>query len=92
MIEHVIDIDLIREASRDPSQEQLDQEGPAYILLRRIYAHMGPALGESIGPFPELIVRVPGEDGYASHRSAITGRYVTEDYAESHPDTTVGES
>lgn len=26
------------------------------------------------------------------HRSAITGRYVTEKYAKKHPDITVGES
>lgn len=90
MPERTIDIDLIREASRDESQARLEPEGPAAILLKRIYALMGPALGESTAAHPELVVRVPG-DGGVDYRSAESGRYVTAAEAAANPSTTVKE-
>ncbi len=33
-----------------------------------------------------------GSSAKGSHRSAVTGRYVTRTYAKSHPSTTVKES
>lgn len=58
MPEHIIDIHLIREASRDPILAKMGH-GPVYTLLSQIIQRMGPSLGESTGPFPELVVRTP---------------------------------
>lgn len=58
MPERIIDIALIREASCDPILANMGY-GAAYTLLSEIIQRMGPALGESTGPFPELVVRIP---------------------------------
>ncbi len=57
-------------------------------------AHMAEENEDVIFFFAELSVTSEVEDDtdHLNHRDAGTGRYVTQNYAEEHPDTTISES